>query len=77
MRDDRQSICTVATKISGELYEKVYETRLEVCKTPFQGAVLHYTVQLKWVRLVFRPVKIAEGISWAFEVSHGLVGFHL
>ncbi|PWY88590.1 6-hydroxy-D-nicotine oxidase [Aspergillus sclerotioniger CBS 115572] len=41
----KRSICTVTTQVSPDLYEEVYKTWVEVCKSLPTGAVLHYTIQ--------------------------------
>jgi hypothetical protein len=42
---NRRAICTVTTKVSLELYEDVYKSWTEICKTLPTDAVLHYTIQ--------------------------------
>ncbi|OJJ72078.1 hypothetical protein ASPBRDRAFT_43473 [Aspergillus brasiliensis CBS 101740] len=41
----KRTISTVTTRVSQELYEEVYNTWVDVCKTLPTGAVLHYTIQ--------------------------------
>ncbi|GMF80345.1 unnamed protein product [Aspergillus oryzae] len=38
-------VCSVTTQVSQELYEEVYKSWTEVCKTLPAGCVLHYTIQ--------------------------------
>ncbi|RAH54226.1 hypothetical protein BO85DRAFT_452592 [Aspergillus piperis CBS 112811] len=45
MRDNRRSICIDTTQVFKDLYQRVYEMWLEVCKIIPQGAVLHCTIQ--------------------------------
>ncbi|KAE8134245.1 hypothetical protein BDV38DRAFT_295494 [Aspergillus pseudotamarii] len=42
----KRATCTVTTQVSQELYEEVYKSWTEVCKTLPSGCVLHYTIQL-------------------------------
>ncbi|KAJ5663604.1 6-hydroxy-D-nicotine oxidase [Penicillium longicatenatum] len=41
----KRAICTMTTKVSQELYEDVYKSWTEICKTLPTDAVLHYTIQ--------------------------------
>ncbi|KAJ5657925.1 6-hydroxy-D-nicotine oxidase [Penicillium longicatenatum] len=41
----KRTICTMTTKVSQELYEDVYKSWTEICKTLPTDAVLHYTIQ--------------------------------
>ncbi|KAJ1711465.1 hypothetical protein NYO67_6352 [Aspergillus flavus] len=48
MEDDPKTgraVCSVTTQVSQELYEEVYKSWTEVCKTLPAGCVLHYTIQ--------------------------------
>ena len=42
---NRRAICTITTKVSQELYEDVYKSWTEVCKSLPADHVLHYTIQ--------------------------------
>ncbi|KAE8309104.1 6-hydroxy-D-nicotine oxidase [Aspergillus transmontanensis] len=41
----KRAVCSVTTQVSQELYEEVYKSWVEVCKTLPAGCVLHYTIQ--------------------------------
>ncbi|KAJ5921477.1 hypothetical protein N7466_009803 [Penicillium verhagenii] len=41
----KRAICTVTTKVSQKLYEQVYETWSETCKSLPADCVLHFTIQ--------------------------------
>ncbi|KAB8267307.1 6-hydroxy-D-nicotine oxidase [Aspergillus minisclerotigenes] len=41
----KRAVCSVTTQVSQELYEEVYKSWTEVCKTLPAGCVLHYTIQ--------------------------------
>ncbi|KAF7628947.1 hypothetical protein AFLA_004290 [Aspergillus flavus NRRL3357] len=41
----KRAVCSVTTQASQELYEEVYKSWTEVCKTLPAGCVLHYTIQ--------------------------------
>ncbi|KAJ5101068.1 6-hydroxy-D-nicotine oxidase [Penicillium angulare] len=41
----KRAICTMTTKVSQDLYEDVYNSWIEVCKTLPKDCVLHYTIQ--------------------------------
>ncbi|KAB8220466.1 6-hydroxy-D-nicotine oxidase [Aspergillus novoparasiticus] len=41
----KRAVCSVTAQVSQELYEEVYKSWVEVCKTLPAGCVLHYTIQ--------------------------------
>ncbi|KAK6838553.1 hypothetical protein RU639_000035 [Aspergillus parasiticus] len=60
----KRAVCSVTTQVSQELYEEVYKSWVEVCKTLPAGCVLHYTIQP-----MGKPVLVGFHCEWPQEGS--------